>query len=195
MGLVSMNFNLHKISFIGAIFVILFSCSIREREPIIPPPCPIEDLIVDISSFPAGWTQNSPPRERNAPIRWGVDKRGVSFSTQEYGGAIQDVYRGRNLDDAGKGYFNLSESWFRLREAEGDWYIPSEFSYESIIADHYRFGCSIHKPSGFQTCQMAAQYGVYVTRFYTGMSPLMTYSDLERILQAIDNKMGQCLGK
>jgi len=190
-----MSFKLYKIGFIGSVFVVLLACSIWEGEPIMPPPCPIEELMIDISLFPADWSQNSLPSERNAPVRWGVDKLGVSFSTQEYGGAIHDVYRGRNLNDAKKGYLNLSESWFQLREDEGEWYIPSDFNYESTVADQYRFGCSIHKPSGFQTCQLSAQYNVYVTRFYTGMSPMMTYKDLEHILRAIDSKMAKCFGQ
>ena len=142
--------------------------------------------------FTPGWIQGSLPSKRNAPIDWGVDKLGVSFTTQKHGGALQDVYRGQNFDQTEKGYVDLSESWFHLREDEGDWYVPSEFSYESPIADHYRFGCSIHQPSGFQTCQMAAQYGVYVMRFYAGMSLMMTYEDLERILREIDNKVERC---
>jgi len=190
-----MNFNFHKISLICFILIALLACSSWEKEPTIPPPCPIEDLMIDISLFPTGWFRGDLPSKRGAPIRWGIDKLGVSFTTQEYGGAIQVVYRGRNLNHAEKGYSNLSESWFHLQDDEGDWYVPSEFNYKSPIADQYRFGCSIHQPSGFQTCQMSAQHQVYLIRFVAGMSSLMTYNDLDRILRTIDEKMAQCLSK
>jgi hypothetical protein len=119
---------------------------------------------------------------------------GVGFITQENGVAGQVVHLGRNPDHAEKGYFDLVDSWFDSEEDATDWYIPPQFNYESTAANHYRFGCRTYKPSGVESCQLVGQYEIYITRFHTFMSPIMTYGDLERILVAIDTKMTQCLG-
>lgn len=178
-------------------FLALLACSILDEinEPVLPPPCPIENLMIDESLFSGGWSQMGPPDKSGAPIRWGVDKLGVGFITQENGVANQVVHQGRNPEHTEKGYFDLVDSWFDSREDETAWYVPPEFNYEGPIANHYRFGCRTHVPSGVQSCLMVGQYGVYLTQFYTDMSPIMTYRDLERILRTIDNKMAQCLSK
>lgn len=189
---------LYRISSVGLIIllVLLVGSTCGVNEPITLPPCPIETLMIDKSYLPEEmlWYQEIPSR-RGAPVRWGVDKLGVGFSSQKNGGVIQDVYRGENFDQAEDGYFDLVTSWFDSREDETDWYIPSMFNYESVIADHFRFGCRTHKPSGVESCQMVGQYGIYVTRFRADISSIMTYEDLEHILQTIDDKMAQCLGK
>jgi hypothetical protein len=174
----------------------LLACSvIRTNEAIVPPPCPMENLMIDKSLFPEGWHQEGPPRQRSAPVRWGIEKLGVGFLTQENGVAGQVVHRGENFSHTEDGYFELVDSWFDSEEDATDWYIPPEFNYESAIANHDRFGCRTYKPSGVESCQLVGQYGVYLTRFHTFMSPIMTYDDLAHILQAIDDKMAQCLNE
>lgn len=151
--------------------------------------------MIDGALFPKGWSQAGSPSQRGAPVRWGVDKLGVSFVTQENGVANQFVHQGRNPEHTEEGYLDLVTSWFDSREDATDWYIPPEFNYKSTIADRYRFGCRTYKPSGVESCQLVGQYGVYITRFHTFISPIMTYNDLECIFQAIDNKMAQCIDK
>jgi hypothetical protein len=49
------------------------------------------------------------------------------------------------------------------------------------------------------TCQALGQYGEYLVRFHTSLDlshvECMSFSDLERILAAIDDKMALCLGQ
>jgi hypothetical protein len=196
MDLVFMNPKIYKISFINLIiFLILSACLIlgEASGPLTPPLCPTENLMIDKSLFPDGWSQAGPPTLRGAPVRWGVDRLGVSFIAQENGVANQFVHVGENLNHAEEGYFDLVTSWFDTPEDATDWYIPSKFNYNSPIVTHYRFGCRTYRPSGVESCQLVAQYGVYLVRFHTFMSSIMTYDDLERILQAIDDKMAKCL--
>ncbi len=184
----SFNFWLGLTLFFG------LACGIV-TEPAVPPPCPIETLMIDVSLFPKDWLQQGPPREKAATVQWGVEKLGVTFISMVHGVALQDVHRGRNVKISEVGYAEEFTSWFHSREDETEWYIPADFNYESLVADRYRFGCQTQKPSGVENCQLVGQYGVYIMRFHTFMSPIMTYDHLAHILQTIDNKMATCLGR
>lgn len=175
-----------------SIILLSLVCGIN-TNPISSPPCSMETLMIDGDVFPEGWYGSGTPRERSAPVSWGVEKLGVSFGSQKDGTAIQDVYRGKTIAETRTEYFKLLSFWFDNREDATKWYTPLEFNYESDIAHQFSFGCRTYEPSGVESCQAVGQYGVYLTRFHTFMSPIMTYSDLEHILQTIDNKMAQCL--
>ena len=153
--------------------------------------------MIDQSLFSKDWHQQSLPRERSAPDQWGIERLGVSFISQKNGVAGQAVYRGRDFNESKVEYFDRisATGWFHSDENETEWYIPSDFTYKSTVADNYRFGCQTHNPSGVQSCQFVGQYEVYLIRFRTHMSEIMTYEDLEHILQTIDNKMAQCLDR
>lgn len=172
------------------------ACGIS-TDPAVPPPCPMENLMIDLSLFPDDWYQQGPPWEKAATVSWGVEKLGVTFVSSVNGVAQQDVHRGRNVQKAKEGYPELASSWFHIREDETDWYTPTEFDYKSLVANQYRFGCQTHQSSSgeIETCQLVAQHEVYIMRFHTLMSPIMTYNDLGHILQDIDNKTAQCLAE
>ena len=184
-----------KVSLLSWItLVVLSACSIlgKAGEPAMSP-CPIEDLMIDESLFREGWLQVGPPKERTALIRFGIRKLSVGFIHQQYGIAGYDVYEGENFEETEKRFFEELDYWFPIEDGYTDWYIPRQFSYESTVADHYQFRCYTHKASGVERCAMMGQYGVYLTGFYADMSSVMTYYDLNRILQAIDGKMAKCL--
>lgn len=174
--------------------VALSACSILGKvDKPIEPMCPIEDLMIDSSLFREGWYQEGPPEERTALIRFGIRKLSVGFISQRYGVAGHDVYEGESSEETEGRFSKELDYWFAPEDGYTDWYIPREINYESTIADHYQFKCYTHKVSGVERCAMMGQYDVYLTGFYADMSPIMTYYDLHRILQAIDTKMAECL--
>jgi len=176
--------------------VALSACSILGGvERPIEPKCPIEDLMIDRSLFREGWHQEGPPKERTALIRFGIRKLSVGFISQRHGVARHDVYEGESFEETERRFFKELDYWFAPEDGYTDWYIPREFNYESTIADHYQFRCYTHEASGIERCAMMGQYDVYLTGFYVDMSPIMTYADLYRILQAIDNKMAECFAE
>jgi hypothetical protein len=188
---------LRKLNLLNLItLVALSACSILGKvDKPIEPTCPIEDLMIDKSLFQEGWYQEGPPSERATVIRFGINRLSVGFLSQRHGVVGHDVHEGRSSEETEKQYFKEIDSWFAPREGWTDWYIPREFNYQSAIADHYQFRCYTHKASGVETCKMMGQYGVYLTGLYADMSPIMTYYDLDRILQAIDSKMAKCLAE
>jgi hypothetical protein len=157
--------------------------------------CEIETLLVDEAVFPEGWTQQGIPDSRGAPASFGVERIGIGFSTRIRGVAGQAVYRAFDIRAAVAGYRDFM-SYFSVREGETEWSLPTEFTWRSQIADQFRLGCSTHRSSGVQRCQFIGQYDVYLVRFHTYMSSdLMTYEDLECILQDIDLRMAECLDR
>jgi hypothetical protein len=164
----------------------------------VPPPtapCEIETLLIDESVFPEGWEQLGLPRSKRATVSFGVEKSGIGFSTPTRGVAGHDVYRAVSARAAAAGYRDFMSD-FLVREGETEWTLPAEISYRSQVADQFRLGCSTHIAGGVQCCQFIGQYGVYLVRFHTYMSPdMMTYEDLEYILQDIDQRMAGCLDR
>jgi hypothetical protein len=191
---------LHKLNFLNITLVVmlvaLLACSIQGKtDKPIESRCPIEDLMIDKSLFQEEWYQEGPPEQKTALIRFGIKKLSAGFISQRHGVARHDVYEGENFEETERQYFEEVDSWFSPREGWTEWYIPRGLNYESSIADQYRVGCYTHKTSGVETCKMMAQYDVYLTRFHSDMSSIMTYYDLYRILQTIDNKMAECLAE
>lgn len=107
--------------------------------------------------------------------------------------AIQDVYRAIDARAAAAGY-NDFMSYFSLDEGETEWILPEGFACKSPVADQFRLGCSSYHPGDVERCQFNGQFGVYLVRFHTCMSlDMMTYNDLEFILQDMDQRMTECL--
>ena len=173
------------------IIIVATACRIVSTLP--PPHCPIEDLLLDESVFPEDFFQTLPSKD-GAPIRFGIDKIGVGFgSTTQPGGVGQDVYLGRSTKEAQREFIDWAKWEFSPREGWTEWYTPESFNYQSSTADQYRFACYKHIASGVETCQAIGQYGPYLIRFHTNLSTILTYQDLERMLQAIDEKAARCL--
>jgi len=166
--------------------------SIRLTPPA-PGPCDISALLVDETVFPPGWEQQGPPSSKGAPVSFGVERRGVSFSTRSRGVAVQHVYRGTDARATSEAYSDFMSD-FAVREGETEWVLPPGLTFESSLADQFRVGCSTDRGSGVQRCQFIAQYQAYLVRFHTYMSPdLMNFDDLERVLRDVDRRAGECM--
>jgi len=174
------------------IFIVVTACPIQINPTLPPPPCPIADLLLDESLFHGDFSRSAP---WPPPMRFGVDKTGVTFSSKTKGGAIQDVYLGSSVKETQRQFTEYTKWEFFPFEGYTEWYTPNSFDYHSAVADQYQFACYRHMASGVETCQAIGQYGPYLIRFAADMSPVLTYQDLDRMLQAIDEKAARCLGK
>jgi hypothetical protein len=179
---------------ITVVIVIIVATACQIEPTAYPQRCPVEDLLLDKSLFHEDFHRWSPSKDA-APMRFGIRKVGVGFSSETKGGAIQAVYRGPSVKETQRQFTNFAGSEFSSREGWTEWYIPDSFDYQSSVADQYRFSCYRHIASGVETCQAIGQYGPYLIRFHADMSSILTYQDLDRMLQAIDEKAAWCLGK
>ncbi len=167
-----------------------------------PPAFPIEELLLDESVFPEGWQAGErtfDPRQR-LPAEQIALGFYINWCPDASLGAGHEVYRffdGPRC--AALGYQKQIPGWFAPTQAWGPWEVPAELPYQSPVADQFRFGCSVDQGSSVQTCEAAGQYEAYVVRFGTSIDrehpECMSFTDLERILKAIDERMAFYLGK
>lgn len=156
----------------------------------------LDELLVDESAFPSGWQQQGLPDRKGAPVRLGIERIGVGFMGGIEGVALHQIYQFEGVGETTEAYQELSKFWFSEREGWTSWSSPTELSYQSSVADRFRLGCYTHRENGIKYCQAVGQYDEYIVRFHTYMSPgLMTYTDLEHVLQVIDERMAHYLSK
>jgi len=147
----------------------------------------VQNLLIDSSAFPPNWAASKP--ERPADHHGAIRRCGLVFSVPN-GVAVEEIYEYETIDEASLEFERQLEVWFTERPIDTPWEVPPLTEPMSSIADDFRLACSIQ--GKVSMCRALARYDVFVIRFNTHMSPeFMTYTDLERVLQAIDDKMKQ----
>jgi len=163
------------------------------------PAFPIQDVLLDESVFPEGFRAVRPfdPEDRLP-----AEQVARHFLTEKCHplmvGAGQQVYRFYGgAQSAAEAYPQEIAIW--LSPNRGDWSIPPELSYESVVADQYRFGCYPEQETATVECQAVGRYGEYIVLFDAELDPdhpeCLSFTDLERILVAIDERMALYLGQ
>lgn len=161
----------------------------------------IKDLLVDESVFPRGWEAAGAPYDPEDGLL--ADRIVASFfihgcpHSRRAGHYVYRFYGGARCADMG--YRSESSNWFAPRDGWGPWGVPAELPHQSTVADQFRFSCRTRQGSTVQACHAVGQYEEYVVRFLVAMDPqgsdCMSFSDLERILSAIDERMASYLGR
>lgn len=176
-------------------FLMIIACAVRIGPPPPPAPCPIENLILEEASFHNEIHQTGPASKSGAPMRFGVNKLGVGFTSMTQGGATQDVYEGRSILQTQEKFTEQIDVEFSNQKGYTEWYTPTDFNYYSSVADQIRFACRRHEASNVENCRAIGQYNVYLIILDVDISSFLTYRDMARLLQTIDVKVTQCLGK
>jgi hypothetical protein len=157
----------------------------------------MKHLVVDVSAFPQGWKvefgpSHPPPGKQLEDEIEGVY---VQFVADDSGAtATHAVLKYQNGLQAAVSFFTSDE--FRNRDSMvGPWAVPQDWSYTSLTADRFRFGCAEIEVLGRSSiCHAVAQYDEYVSVFRIRVSSeSMPLEDLERILRAIDERMARQL--
>jgi hypothetical protein len=204
-GFLDRHRQLGTAAFLALLMLLALGCvclQVTGRIGAIPHPTPafpIEKLLLDESAFPEGWRATRPfdPDRRIAAEQ--ITRNILSNKCHPLTvGATHDVYRFYGgASSAAEAYPEETAIWFSPNW--GDWSIPAELSYESPVAEQYRFGCRIEQETATILCQALGQYEQYIVVFDAELDPdhpeCLTFTDLERILVAIDERMALCLGK
>jgi hypothetical protein len=171
---------------------ILFACQSWEYPP-------IEDLLIDESVFPVGWSVST-DGARSIPRAPWSGPTSVVENVELYfyahgGGALERIWRFENSEDASQAFERHMRYVFRDGEFNTPWTVPTELSHDSSVAGQFHYACATFEGQPWPGCAYVAQYRMYVVHFQTSMLPgLMTYTDLGKVLQAIDEQMEQHLG-
>jgi len=163
------------------------------------PAFPIENLLLDESAFPEGWRAVRPfDPEHRVPTQQVARDFLTGKCHPLVTGVGQEVYRFYGgASSAGEAYPQQIAIWFSPNW--GDWSIPAGLSYDSRVADQFRILCYIDEEFHCTRCVALGQYEEYVVRLNVRLDPehpeCLTFTDLERILVAIDDKMALYLGE
>jgi hypothetical protein len=192
-------------AFLAVFLLLALSCvclQVTGRIGYVPHPTPAfptDDLLLDESPFPEGWRAVRPfdPDQRLA-----AEQTARHLLTSKCHplmvGAGHEVYRFyAGARAAAEAYPEQVAFWFSPNV--GDWIIDPELSYESPVADQFRYGCYIDEDFDSTHCVALGQYEQYVVVLDATLDPdhpdCLRYTDLEKILIAIDEKMALYLGK
>jgi hypothetical protein len=163
----------------------------------------IAELLLDAQVFPAGWHVSQGPRQYGED-RAGKDNRYIEFSSRNATKhSMHMIFQYQDDSAASYWYAEYLPAEFRSALRLTPWETPIDLQYQSHVADQFRFACADFQYADadgnlnrYTRCTAMAQYDEYVSVFFTYISlESMTYSDLERILKAIDERMAHYLGK
>lgn len=165
---------------------------------------PIEQLVIDESSFPAGWEASQPNTDFPPLAPWTTGRREVECVSRSFrdpagsGAGGMTIQRFRNTRDAAQEYEHQVDVAFRVRDSwSTPWTTPPELLFESHVADQYRYACATVGYYPQVNCAYVARYRVYVVDFIIKLydTNVITYTDLLPILRAIDNRMTLAIGR
>lgn len=167
-------------------------------------PVNMSDLMIDVSAFPPDWHPSFEPCP--IPVRFHRGERESLYVEFNCGnlepglvGARHEVFRYRNeldgfiafySDFAGREFPDLGEQMIT------PWTVPEEWSYESSVADRFRFACAeIDVLGRHLRCHAVGQYDEFISVFSARVSPeCLTLGSVEQVLRAIDERMALYLG-
>jgi hypothetical protein len=157
-----------------------------------------DDLLVDVSSFPAHCRVDFGPfpPPQGKPVRGELEGSILQFRC---GDVVASHFTGRygSLLHAAASYYFHNEFSARERLVT-PWAVPPGWKYQSLVASRSRVACGEYDMLGYpiQVCKAVAQYDEYISVFRTTMSrsrESMTLEDLESILIDIDSRMAERL--
>lgn len=154
---------------------------------------PIEALLIDESAFPPGWKASAvgPRPPPSAPLGYydSIDRVELFFYVDS-GVAFHEIHRFESV----RGAVREFKRQMVISFPSETWIVPVELPYQSPTADQFYLACSAQR--AIPMCRAIWQYEEHFVRFNTHMSPdSMTYSDLERVLRAIDERMALYLAE
>jgi len=182
-------------------------CTPREPAKTRTRPVDMNDLMVGVSIFPDDWYRcvgPAHPPERARGEHGEAEMLYVGYCPEGFeqgvGGAEHDVFRYRNEIEAASAFnSDFCKSEFSNHHMVTSWAVPDVWSYDSPVADRFKFGCGqidwvYAEGHTLWSCSAVGQYDEVISVFGAHMSH-MTLEDMERILIAIDDRMALHLGK
>jgi hypothetical protein len=151
--------------------------------------------LISIDAFPPGWQTDAkdPQPVPSAPLggRGSIESITQSFYLPDRAGADEEIYLFENSQRASRYYADTVERGFLQTEWDDPWTIPNEVSYRGSKADQSHFACDESTSvTPMRGCLYIGQYNSYVVVFGVSWGPgySVSYADLEKLLQAVDEE-------
>ena len=153
-------------------------------------------LLIGLSDMPRGWKVGYGPGRGRSYISPKEDGSEIGFYVSDArilpgrDTAYQGAYRYRSAK-AAKGVYEDMVLPGQVGETPAGW------SYQSPIADQSYFACYDYEGrEPYPICKWSARYEEYVVVFSSWLIPgYMSLEDMEGVVQAIDARMAEYLGK
>jgi hypothetical protein len=165
-------------------------CPVRRAAPV-----EMYDLMLDLSVLPDGWKVCAGPGPIPKRERGETEALLVGFCPPDFegiGGTHQEIYRyGNELVAASVYNREFQAREFPKHNMIVPWAVPEEWSYQSPVADHFKFACGeTGSPHQVTVCAAVARYDEYVSVLVTHPIPdNITLEQVEGLLIAIDERM------
>lgn len=170
-------------------FIFLSGCLVKNNQ--LPPegPCLIQTLLISDTVLPIGIFYESGSRsEYDPPAKIGIEKIGTSFSSEDAGGIIHNIYR-FNTDKEAQDEIEQIIRYEFENTINTEWFFPP--IAPSITADKFELAC-MQFPQNGARCRLVAKYRVYVSDLFVDLI-VLNYDDLKSIIEHLDNSMVACM--
>lgn len=198
------------LSGLGAILLAFGGCMINHSSNERPPErgFVIDELLIDETSFPVGWKVTEGPSHSRgkAPMGGGpnyIQYTSIFFHKSESNtdaltiGALEEIYQFVNDKEAAQAFERQKSMWFPTGKYWSQWQKPKRLDFQSHVAAQLYYACAQHGSSpkvSSEVCGVMGQYEEYLVWFNVDIFPdEMTYSDFERALLSIDERMAEYL--
>jgi hypothetical protein len=149
------------------------------------------DLLIDSSAMPPGWIEVTRHKQEEGETYLRTDDSArVGFEADGYSinrPTQQLVYRYTDSATAKRVYERLVTMIGKP---------PSEWMYQSPIADQFQFACYDYEGrEPYPICTWAARYEEYIVEVHSWLiTGRMSLHNLENVIRAVDTRMAQYLG-
>lgn len=149
------------------------------------------DLLIDTSVMPAEWKAIDKHEMTTESHHLSVgDSATIAFELEDiaFRRLRQEIHRYRN-SAAAQGVYR------EFIRPIGD--VPSEWTYQSAVADESAFACYDYEGrTPYPICEWSARCEEYIVIASAWLvTDHMSLSDLEKVIRAVEEQMGQQLGK
>jgi hypothetical protein len=177
--------------------LLLSGCCLLSVPPLPEAPCSIETLLVpkDVvpmaelsDGFRDGFYETGTRSSYDPPSKIGIEKIGTSFSSEDSGGLVHDIYRFSTQKEAQDEIEQIIKYEFEDKN-EVHWFTPS--INPQINADKYKLACFDLRVKGVR-CRLVTQYKVYFSDLDIDLI-VLNYDDLKSIIEDLDYRMVSCL--
>jgi len=128
-----------------SLFMLVWSgaCLPQERPP--KRSFAIEELLIDESAFPPGWSVDTggPAPPAKAPLGHYESIERTELFFYVYGGvAFEQIHRFSSVQGAAREFKRRKDLDFAQREIDTPWVVPPELSYQSLVANQFYLACA-----------------------------------------------------
>lgn len=162
-------------------------------------------MLIGLDAMPGRWEVMDTDNDSGILPYDGAESYAAIFfkelNSNVYAISLEIVYRNRNENWAARNYQRVSEGIGcgdnQIPNHISAWRKPEEFTFAPAAADQWCFGCAPSRLRDARLCKYQARYEEFVVSVVVPLEvegeQLLTIPEIETIVRAIDERMGEKL--